>query len=152
MNNNELYHWKYVTKKKVNGKWRYYYDETGKGKIKKGFSVADKLEKHKLDTMSTLFGDKPRAPRTEARTHIIDAENRPDYYLSRKGGESEKVSKGAYDHFDNAGSGGMLLYDGEPVRDIMKRKSKVAKRTVSDVKKNCSKQINKAKKWIKSLF
>ena len=46
----------------------------------------------------------------------------------------------------------MLLYDGEPVRDIMKRKSKVAKRTVSDVKKNCSKQINKAKNWIKSLF
>ena len=152
MNNNELYHWKYVTKKKVNGKWRYYYDETGRGKIKKGFSVADKLEKHKLETMSTLFGDKPRAPRTEARTHIIDAENRPNYYLSRKGGESEKVSKGAYDHFDNAGSGGMLLYDGEPVRDIMKRKSKAAKRTVSDVKKNCSKQINKAKNWIKSLF
>ena len=152
MNNNELYHWKYVTKKKVNGKWRYYYDETGRGKIKKGFSVADKLEKHKLETMSTLFGDKPRAPRTEARTHIIDAENRPNYYLSRKGGESEKVSKGAYDHFDNAGSGGMLLYDGEPVRDIMKRKSKAAKRTVGDVKKNCSKQINKAKNWIKSLF
>ena len=152
MNNNELYHWKYETKKKVNGKWRYYYDETGKGKIKKGFSVADKLEKHKLETMSTLFGDKQRAPRTEARTHIIDAENRPNYYLSRKGGESEKVSKGAYDHFDNAGSGGMLLYDGEPVRDIMKRKSKAAKRTVSDVKKNCSKQINKAKNWIKSLF
>ena len=152
MGNNELYHWKYVTKKKVNGKWRYYYDETGRGKIKKGFSVADKLEKHKLETMSTLFGDKPRAPRTEARTHIIDAENRPNYYLSRKGGESEKVSKGAYDHFDNAGSGGMLLYDGEPVRDIMKRKSKAAKRTVSDVKKNCSKQINKAKNWIKSLF
>ena len=152
MNNNELYHWKYVTKKKVNGKWRYYYDETGKGKIKKGFSVADKLEKHKLETMSTLFGDKQRAPRTEARTHIIDAENRPNYYLSRKGGESEKVSKGVYDHFDNAGSGGMLLYDGEPVRDIMKRKSKAAKRTVSDVQKNCSKQINKAKNWIKSLF
>ena len=152
MGNNELYHWKYVTKKKVNGKWRYYYDETGKGKIKKGFSVADKLEKHKLETMSTLFGDKQRAPRTEARTHIIDAENRPNYYLSRKGGESEKVSKGAYDHFDNAGSGGMLLYDGEPVRDIMKRKSKAAKRTVSDVQKNCSKQINKAKNWIKSLF
>ena len=152
MNNNELYHWKYVTKKKVNGKWRYYYDETGRGKIKKGFSVADKLEKHKLETMSTLFGDKQRAPRTEARTHIIDAENRPNYYLSRKGGESEKVSKGAYDHFDNAGSGGMLLYDGEPVRDIMKRKSKAAKRTVSDVQKNCSKQINKAKNWIKSLF
>ena len=152
MNNNELYHWKYVTKKKVNGKSRYYYDETGKGKIKKGFSVADKLEKHKLETMSTLFGDKQRAPRTEARTHIIDAENRPNYYLSRKGGESEKVSKGAYDHFDNAGSGGMLLYDGEPVRDIMKRKSEVAKRTVSDIKKNSSKQINKAKNWIKSLF
>ena len=152
MNNNELYHWKYVTKKKVNGKWRYYYDETGRGKIKKGFSVADKLEKHKLETMSTLFGDKQRAPRTEARTHIIDAENRPNYYLSRKGGESEKVSKGAYDHFDNAGSGGMLLYDGETVRDKKKRKSKAAKRTVSDVHKNCSKQINKAKNWIKSLF
>ena len=148
MNNNELYHWKYVTKKKVNGKWRYYYDETGKGKIKKGLSVADKLGKHQFELMSTLFGDKPRAPRTEARTHIIDGENRPSYYLSRKDEESEEVSKGAYDHF----TPGMLLYDGEPVRDIMKRKSKAAKRTVSDVKKNCSKQINKAKNWIKSLF
>lgn len=148
MNNNELYHWKYVTKKKVNGKWRYYYDETGKGKIKKGFSVADKLGKHQIEVMSTLFGDKPRAPRTDARTHIIDGENRPSYFLSRKGEESEEVSKGAYDHFKP----GMLLYDGEPVRDIMKRKSKETKRTVSDVKKNCSKQINKAKNWIKSLF
>lgn len=148
MNNNELYHWKYVKKKKVNGKWRYYYDETGKGKIKKGFSVADKLGKHQLELMSTLFGDKPRAPRTDARTHIIDGENRPSYYLSRKDGESEEVSKGAYDHF----TPGMILYDGEPVRDIMKRKSKAAKRTVSDVQKNCSKQINKAKNWIKSLF
>ena len=145
--NNELYHRKYVKKKKVNGKRRYYYDETGKGKIKKGFSVADKLGKHQLELMSTLF-DKPRAPRTDARTHIIDGENRPSYYLSRKGEESEEVSKGAYDHFKP----GMLLYDGEPVRDIMKRKSEVAKRTVSDIKKNSSKQINKAKNWIKSLF
>ena len=145
--NNELYHRKYVKKKKVNGKRRYYYDETGKGKIKKGFSVADKLGKHQLELMSTLF-DKPRAPRTDARTHIIDSENRPSYYLSRKGEESEEVSKGAYDHFKP----GMLLYDGEPVRDIMKRKSEVAKRTVSDIKKNSSKQINKAKNWIKSLF
>ena len=145
--NNELYHRKYVKKKKVNGKRRYYYDETGKGKIKKGFSVADKLGKHQLELMSTLF-DKPRAPRTDARTHIIDGANRPSYYLSRKGEESEEVSKGAYDHFKP----GMLLYDGEPVRDIMKRKSEVAKRTVSDIKKNSSKQINKAKNWIKSLF
>ena len=145
--NNELYHRKYVKKKKVNGKRRYYYDETGKGKIKKGFSVADKLGKHQLELMSTLF-DKPRAQRTDARTHIIDGENRPSYYLSRKGEESEEVSKGAYDHFKP----GMLLYDGEPVRDIMKRKSEVAKRTVSDIKKNSSKQINKAKNWIKSLF
>ena len=145
---NELYHWEYVTKKKVNGKRRYYYDETGRGKIKKGFSVADKLGKRKLELMSTLFDDKPRAPRTDSRTHIIDGENRPSYYLSRKDGESEEVSKGAYDHF----TPGMILYDGEPVRDIMKRKSKAAKRTVSDVKKNCSKQINKAKNWIKSLF
>lgn len=148
MNNNELYHWKYVKKKKVNGKWRYYHDETGRGKIKKGFSVADKMGKRKFELMSTLFGDKPRATRTEARTHIIDGEERPDYYLYGKGKESKKVSKGAYDNFEP----GMLLYDGEPVRDIMKRKSKAAKRTVSDVQKNCSKQINKAKNWIKSLF
>lgn len=24
----ELYHWKYIKKKKINGKWRYYYDKT----------------------------------------------------------------------------------------------------------------------------
>lgn len=26
VNSDELYHWKYIQKKKVNGKWRYYYD------------------------------------------------------------------------------------------------------------------------------
>lgn len=28
VSNEELYHWKYKYKKKINGKWRYYYDDT----------------------------------------------------------------------------------------------------------------------------
>lgn len=30
----EMYHWKYIKKKKVNGKWRYYYDTTELDKYK----------------------------------------------------------------------------------------------------------------------
>ena len=37
----ELYHWKYVKKKKVNGKWRYYYDI----KDALGYTKRDKLDK-----------------------------------------------------------------------------------------------------------
>lgn len=31
MNENELKHWKYITKEKKNGKWRYYYDHKPMG-------------------------------------------------------------------------------------------------------------------------
>lgn len=34
--NDELKHWKYIKKKKVNGKWRYYYDESELDKFDKG--------------------------------------------------------------------------------------------------------------------
>lgn len=36
-NQNELYHYKYAYKKKINGKWRYYYDDDNKRD--KGFSI-----------------------------------------------------------------------------------------------------------------
>lgn len=42
MNNNELYHWKYVSKKKVNGKWRYTYPD-GSSSSKIGDRIKDAL-------------------------------------------------------------------------------------------------------------
>lgn len=41
VNSDELYHWKYIKKKKVNGKWRYYYDI----KDALGYTKRDKLDK-----------------------------------------------------------------------------------------------------------
>lgn len=130
-NSDELYHWKYATKKKVNGKWRYYYDDTGKGKPKKGLSIND-MGRYKV----TQFGN-------------------TSYSVGRFG---EEVSKDVYDH-----GGETLLYNGEPVKDIAKRKSGEAKKSVSksrkimsekikDLSKTASKQISKGKSWIISHF
>lgn len=137
--NNELYHWKYATKKKVNGKWRYYYDDTGKGKPKKGLSIND-ATRSTLTTMGVTT------------------------YGIGKGwlNDNEQVSKDVYNHADK-----VILYNGEPVVDIAKRKvgeaqksvGKTAKKTTSviskkskDITKTASKQINKAKKWLSKLF
>lgn len=39
-NDNELYHWKYTRKERVNGKWRYYYDDI---KDELGFDERERL-------------------------------------------------------------------------------------------------------------
>lgn len=38
----EMYHWKYIKKKKVNGKWRYYYDTTELDKFDREETVKSK--------------------------------------------------------------------------------------------------------------
>lgn len=140
--NNELYHWKYATKKKVNGKWRYYYDDTGKGKPKKGLSIND-ATRSTLTTMGVTT------------------------YGIGKGwlGNNERVSKDVYDHADK-----VILYNGEPVVDIGKRKVNEAKKAIKPVAKKVDKKltviykkekdfvkksvkkIDKAKKWLSKLF
>lgn len=143
-NSDELYHWKYATKKKVNGKWRYYYDDTGKGKPKKGLSVND-IGRYKL----TLNGSMS-APGVKSQSY-----NNTSYHVGKIG---EEVSKDVYDHGDAT-----FLYNGEPVKDIAKRKSGEAKKSISksrkimsekvkDLSKTASKQISKGKSWLISHF
>ena len=144
-NSDELYHWKYATKKKVNGKWRYYYDDTGKGKPKKGLSVND-IGRYKLTTNTSLTAPWSKESKAFSNT----------YYSVGKIGE--EVSKDVYDHGDAT-----FLYNGEPVKDIAKRKSGEAKKSISksrkimsekvkDLSKTASKQINKGKSWLISHF
>lgn len=55
----ELYHFKYIKKKKVNGKWRYYYDVDGAKKelnsYKKALSSKDEAERY-FDVTRTADG------------------------------------------------------------------------------------------------
>ena len=143
-NSDELYHWKYATKKKVNGKWRYYYDDTGKGKPKKGLSI------NNMDRYKTTFTGSMSAPGVKSQSYSNT------YYNVGKIGE--ETSKDVYDHGDAT-----LLYNGEPVKDIAKRKSGEAKKSISksrkimsekvkDLSKTASKQINKGKSWLISHF
>ena len=145
-NSDELYHWKYATKKKVNGKWRYYYDDTGKGKPKKGLSVND-IRRSESSFTSISSGSKDPKPVSI-------------YSIGKKGNFSnmEEVSKDVYEHGEAS-----FLYNGEPVKDIAKRKSVEAKKTISksrkimsekvkDLSKTASKQINKGKSWLISHF
>lgn len=45
----EMYHWKYIKKKKVNGKWRYYYDNSELDKFARGDSVVNSKD-NTIDT------------------------------------------------------------------------------------------------------
>ena len=119
---------KYAYKKMVNGKWRYYYDNDDKPD--KGLSYK-KMDKWKMENDIAIS-----APGMKA----VNQKN-TSYSLAIDGVKGrQQVSK---DVWDNAGSG--LYYKNEPVKNI-------AKRTVTDLKKTASKQIDKGQKFITSTL
>lgn len=119
---------KYVYKKMVNGKWRYYYDDDDKPD--KGLSYK-KMDKWKMENDIAI---------TAPGVKTVSKKN-TTYSLSIDGVKGrQQVSK---DEWDNAGTG--LYYKNEPVKNI-------AKRTVSDIKKSASKQIDKGQKFITSTL
>lgn len=77
-NSDELYHWKYTSKKRVNGKWRYYYDN-------------DKLGiKAFIDTKITGNAQKQHASEAlvERENANIDLHNQTKEYASEKASQN----------------------------------------------------------------
>jgi hypothetical protein len=55
--NDELYHWKYTYKKKVNGKWRYYYDVAPSGSSPRHFGVSKWEDVTGLDEKMKFYNE-----------------------------------------------------------------------------------------------
>lgn len=100
----DLQHWKYVKRERVNGKWRYYYDESSK---KKGLKeiVKDKLgydEKERLEEANNkVLKEHGEANRALDNYHgfqsyLNDQYYRPEYIDPYTGGLKESVQK----HYD----------------------------------------------------
>lgn len=70
---NELYHWKYIKKTKVNGKWRYYYDEMKKDL---GVNVKDKLDMTKKQVGITLQNTNYRQDKVEKAKQFLEGDSK----------------------------------------------------------------------------
>lgn len=108
---NELYHWKYLRKEKINGKWRYYYEEDDSklniGETRKAIS----------ETSIGLSGK---------------VKTSKDYLLKSKetGNKWEVVDKKVYDSH----KAGRKLYVGNtPLSKIAKEQISVGRSFVSDL-------------------
>lgn len=92
-NTNELYHWKYVKRERVDGKWRYWYDDQKSKVTAKTAKIADKATESVLKTAN----DAPKKVNlvvNEAKKAIDKVYDDPDniYDITPKSYE-EKVAK-----------------------------------------------------------
>lgn len=82
MGKNELYHWKYIDKKKVNGKWRYIYDNKG---------TLTKVKKYReYDVDEHKFYDTTK--RTIETDSLFTPGNKTEKYVDEKGEEQKIVT------------------------------------------------------------
>ena len=127
-----IQHWKYAYKKKVNGKWRYYYDNSNKQKNDSGFSYK-KNDRHTLELNSSIG-----VPGTKKDVEIQSK----SYYVN-----GMKVDEDTYKH-----AGAKFYYKNEPVRDITQRQyesgKEYVKNALSKVKEVTSSTIDQGKQWI----
>jgi hypothetical protein len=134
----EMYHWKYIKKKKVNGKWRYYYDTTELDKFDKEATVTSKT----VDEQGTKI---TKTTEYKKSNNLFDpGERKFSFSTSLYGGgsyESEKITK----------------YQGKLSRAYAKAEKKIYNTFYSGKRKNTkvSSLKNKAKKgknFIKNFF
>lgn len=92
-NPTELYHWKYVKRERVNGKWRYWYDDQKSKVTTKTAKVADKTTDTLLKTANNI-PKKANLVVNEAKKALDKAYDDPDniYDITPKSYE-EKIAK-----------------------------------------------------------
>lgn len=123
---------KYVWRKKVNGKWRYYYDTDGKPD--KGFSLQTISSKTRIDTSNKSDSDGMKnGTRGDTRYTLRNS------FGGAIGGRTDHQS------WEHAKTGTHLYYNNELVSDIMKR-------SLSNVKKYYAYAIDKGKSFVRKLF
>ena len=127
-----IQHWKYAYKKKVNGKWRYYYDNSNKQKNDSGFSYK-KNDRNTLKLNSSIS-----VPGMKKDVGIQSK----SYYVN-----GMEVDEDTYKH-----AGAKFYYKNEPIRDITQRQyesgKEYVKNALSKVKEVTSSTIDKGKKWL----
>lgn len=122
----ELKHWKYIKKKKVNGKWRYYYDDSELSKFDRGATVTtEKINKYGTKVTKTT--------KYEQTDDLFDKGNQSTRVTGNLGSSS----------FDNTET---IKYQGKLSRSIAKGEKYIYDKFLSG--KNKSKTLSKAKKSI----
>ena len=131
----ELQHWKYIKKKKVNGKWRYFYDKSELEKFLKGSQeTSRKKGKHGNETVTITTYSKGLFTKESKITG--EAKN------GRKKTTTKFIDK-------QLGIADRLIAKGEKFIYNRFLKNKTAKRPGSS---KFSKAVDKGKKFIKKLF
>lgn len=129
-NANELKHWKYVNKKKVNGKWRYWYDDNSRE-----------------DMMSALKIGGKTVIKVDSKTHqalqdkAYDQQYK-DYNLATKIAKKNTDTKERLLTLSD-------LTRKKAANRVMKALNKIGKGKVDDKLKEAS---TKVKNWVSNLF
>lgn len=97
----ELYHWKYIKKKKVNGKWRYYYDKTDNEltMLRKDADKAQKALDEDFDKYyRKMYGSDINKARAELETNPKGVQNVNRWYNDKsiREGTKETYRQGEY--------------------------------------------------------
>lgn len=145
----ELYHWKYISKKRVNGKWRYKYDDDskggGKGEDKPLWAVEDGKTYYKNDG-SSEYG------KYTSGNDTLEIKKSNKLFSNKR---VIQVSSGNFSRTTTIKEIGKLERSVNKaknwVRSLFDRKITVNGKTTVQ-KGKISKTIDKGKKWIKKLF
>lgn len=132
----ELKHWKYLFKKKINGKWRYYY--------------ADDFDDDPTDTEGQAYEKVSGDPNSKYGTYVHDSKKQK-YTVTVKKGKGLLSSKTTV--ADNARQGGRRRVATQ-VREIGKIEQGVdsARKFTKKTLKSARKQIDKGRRWVEGLF
>mgnify|MGYP003292125996 CR=1 FL=1 len=128
---NTIQHWKYIKREKVNGKWKYYYDDSELKKYEKGVTDKSRTESGKnVITTETTYKQTDDLLDGESSATVWGGTSKHTYTTKSQGKLSRAVAKGEKKVYD-------LLYN-ENAKKARKRKA--------------SEYINDAKNWVKKLF
>lgn len=138
----ELYHWKYIKREKVNGKWRYYYTDTEYEKAKKRAEIA----KQQSDSAYRMYRAALDA-HTKATKNYFENKNRQtaNEYI-RTHDAKERARKYDVEKLERSSSATVRYRKAKASYD------KSAGHKVADLLNKSSDAIDKAKKWLSDRF
>lgn len=148
LNADEVMHWKYIKKKKLdNGKWRYYYHDDNYENVRKKYIDANQRN---LETSARF---KKYMSFVDSYTTALDKANGGNKALT----DANKNLQGWKEMRDKAGDESAAAYRElkriKPQYEYVQRQYiRSAGHKVADFLNEASDKIYKAKKWFKSLF
>lgn len=159
VSDDELYHWKYIKREKVNGKWRYYYkdDDYDKAKAdyKKAATTANTYAREISKREKTVKAmDDIISGRVNGKTTYKDGVVTNTYY-SKETAEAIKSVEGMNLESDKKRSE-YLRKKAQKYKETFDKAKAVYEKSyghkVADLLNKVSDEIDKAKKWVKSLL